>query len=78
MRTTLTKAEARQVLREDPVVRWFLDTLILKFESEKNLRGADSAERLWQLKGQAHILQYLRDPEVLVDEMGLPEEEPGR
>lgn len=70
--STLTRTEVRHALREDPILVWFRDAIIEKFEHRKNLIGAQNTERLWQIKGHSEILQYLENPDLII---GLLDEE---
>ena len=67
MKTTLTRAELRHVLTNDHAMIWFRESLIEHFDHRKNLTGASSAERLWQIKGHSEILRYLEDVDFLLD-----------
>ena len=73
MRTTLTKNELRQFFREDPCFLWFKAIIQDQFDHRKNLIGASSLDRLWQIKGHAEVLRLI-DPEILIDLMDLEDE----
>lgn len=67
VKTTITKTEVRHALREDPVLVWYRDAILEHFDCRKNLNGASTAERLWQLKGHSEVLRYLEDVDILLE-----------
>ena len=74
IKTSTTRSEIRQVLTQDKAVLWFRESLIEHFDHRKNLTGASSAERLWQIKGHADVLRYLEDVDLLLALYDIEEE----
>ena len=74
MKTTLTRAELRHILTNDHAMIWFRESLIEHFDHRKQLVGASSTERLWQIKGHSEILRYLEDVDLLLDLYDIEEE----
>ena len=74
MRTSLTKTELRQFFREDPCFLWFKAIIQDQFDHRKNLIGASSLDRLWQIKGHGEVLRIIDDPEILIDLIDMEDE----
>ena len=74
MESEVTKAEARQVLTQDPVVLWYRQAIQKRFNVLNALNGASSDERLWEVKGIAQVMRFIDDPTILLDDLDQDEE----
>jgi len=74
MKPEVTRAEARQVLTEDPVVLWFREALMEQFDPTKRILGAGTSEQLWQAKGIAEVLLYIKDVDRVLDLLDINED----
>jgi hypothetical protein len=74
MKSSITKAEARQVLTQDPVVIWYRNAIKKRFDVLQALNGAGSDERLWEVKGIAQVMRFIDDPTLLLEDLDAEEE----
>jgi hypothetical protein len=63
----LTKKEIRHAYNNDAVFLWLRETINEAFNYEAQLLGAQSAERLFEIKGQAKILKFFNDVDRLLE-----------
>jgi hypothetical protein len=73
MKFNLTKKEIRHAFNNDPVLVWFKETLNERFSYEAELLGATSAERLFEIRGQAKILRFFNDIDTLLEYVDMEE-----